>query len=402
MAITLPDRGAALFLAITPSADTIQAQRASLANNQLMAGVRMLQNSRTEDAIPFFKKALALDSSSIDAYNYLGNTYLKLNKNDDAIATFKKLVAMKPFDKDSAVNLGNAYSQAKKYADAEKIYKKATSLAPNDNLAHYSLGQTYMLQNKLKEAETEFQKVTRISPRDANGYFALGQNYNKMGKYDDAVSALNKAISLKHGDFTLAETELGYSYAGKGDDYLLQKQITKLNTLDPTSAQELTDATFKPKITNVDYGPNNPFYTQFGAYTSLSMLNILDPAKTLDTPNATKDFTLVFQFNGDMDTTSVKNIANWNISKAAGGKAGYYNHGYTINPQTQADLPLLKNVAYDPTTQQATVTFSIKQNATADAVIDPAHLVFKFSGKDIQGRAMADDGDQFDGFGKVF
>jgi tetratricopeptide (TPR) repeat protein len=402
MAITTPDRGAALFLSILPTADTIQAQRASLANNQLIAGVKMLQKGRTEEAIPFFKKALAMDSSSIDAHNYLGNTYLKLNKTDEAIDTFKKLVKMKPFDKDSAVTLGNAYAQAKKYADAEISYKKAVSLAPNNNLAHYSLGQTYLLQNKLKEAETEFQKVTRISPRDANGYYALGQTYVKMQKYDDAISNLNKSIFLKHGDFALAETELGYAYAGKGDDYMLERQIKKLKTMDAAAAQELTNATFKPKILNVDYGPNNPFYSQFGAYTSLSMLNILDPAKTLDTPNASKDFTMIFQFNGDMDITSVKNIANWKISKATGGKAGYYNHGYTLNPQTQADLPLLKNVTYDQTKQQATVTFSLKQNAAANAVIDPAHLVFKFSGKDIDGRAMATDGDEYDGFGKVF
>jgi tetratricopeptide (TPR) repeat protein len=402
MAITTPDRGAALFLSILPTADTIQAQRASLANNNLIAGVRMLQSSRTEEAIPFFKRALAMDSSSIDAYNYLGNTYLKLNKNDEAIATFKKLVAMKPFDKDSAVTLGNAYAQAKKYADAEISYKKAVSLAPNDNLAHYSLGQTYMLQNKLKEAEAEFQKVTRISPRDPNGYFALGAAYNKMEKYDSAISSLKQALSLKHGDFALAETELGYAYAGKGDDYLLQRQITKLNTLDPTAAQDLKAATLKPKITGVDYGPVNPFYTQFGAYTPLSMLSVLDPAKTLESPNASKDFSIIFQFNGEMDTTSVKTLSNWKISKAAGGQAGYYNHGYTINPQKQAALPLLKNVSYDPTKQQATVTFTLKQNATADAVIDPSHLVFKFSGKDIQGKAMDSGGDEFDGFGKVF
>jgi tetratricopeptide (TPR) repeat protein len=402
MAITTPDRGASLFLAILPTADTILAQRASLANNQLIAGVKMLQKGRTEEAIPFFKRAVAMDSSSIDAYNYLGNTYLKLNKNDDAIATFKKLVAVKPFDKDSAVSLGNAYAQAKKYADAEISYKKAAALAPNDNLAHYSLGQTYMLQNKLKEAETEFLKVTRISPRDPNGYFALGQTYNKMEKYDAAISNLKQAVTLKRGDFTLAETELGYAYAGKGDDYLLQRQITKLKSLDSTAAQELADATFKPKILNVDYGPINPFYTQFGAYTPLSMLNVLDPAHTLDTPNASKDFTIVFQFNENMDTASVKNITNWKISKASGGAAGYYNHGYTLNPQKQAALPLLKNVTYDPTKQQATVTFSLKQNATADAVIDPSHLVFKFSGKDLQGKSMDSNADEFDGFGKVF
>jgi Flp pilus assembly protein TadD len=401
---TTTDFGAALFMSILPSAETKLAQQASLSNNSLMAGVRMLQNKRPADAIPFFKKALAFDSSNVDAYNYLGNTYLSLNKNKEAIDTYKKLVAMKPFDKDSAVSLGNAYSQDKKYADAEKSYKKAVTLAPSDNLAHYSLGQTYLLQNKLKEAETEFLKVNRISPRDANGYYALGQTYNKMEKFDAAISSLKQATNLKHENFVLAETELGYAYAGKGDAYLLDKQITKLKGMDSAAAQQLKDDTFKPKILNVAYGPNNPFYPQLSAGTSLAMLTLTDPQQTLSKPNASKDFTISFQFNGDMDPLSIQNPGNWNISKAQGGKAGYYNHGVTLHPEKEAFvLPTPKNVTYNPITQQATLTFTLKQNATVDTVIDPSHLVFKFTGKDIKGRLIDPKADQYDGFaGKAF
>jgi tetratricopeptide (TPR) repeat protein len=403
VAITTPDRAAQLFMAILPSADTILAQRASLANNSLIAGVKMLQKGRTEDAIPFFKRALAMDSSSIDAHNYLGNTYLKLNKNNEAIDTFKKLVKMKPFDKDSAVALGNAYAQAKKYPDAEITYKKAVALAPNDNLAHYSLGQTYLLQKKLPEAETEFLKVTRISPRDPNGYYALGATYNKMEKYDKAIASLKQAISLKHSDFALAETELGYAYAGKGDDYMLDKQLTKLKTLDPTAWKLLYDTTFKPKILNIAYGTNTPFFPQFGPNTQISMFTIKNLDKKLSQSNATQDLTAIFQFNTDMNPSSITTLSNWSISKATGGKAGFYNYGYTPHPEKEANLPILKNVTYDTKTQQATLYFSLTQNATADAVIDPSHLVFKFSGKDATGTKMDPKGDQFDGFaGKAF
>ena len=395
---TTNDYGTSLFLAILPTADTIQAQQTSLSNNLLIAGVRMLQKSRPEEAIPFFKRALAMDSSSIDAYNYLGNTQLQLKKTDDAIATFKKLVAMKPFDNPSAVSLGNAYAQAKKYADAEKMYKKAVSLSPNDKLSHYSLGQTYLLQNKLKDAETEFLKVNRIDSRDANGYYALGQTYVKTGEYDKAITNLKQAVYLKRGNFTLAETELGYAYAGKGDEYNLGRQITKLQSIDSASALELQNATIKPKITGIDYGPNNPFYAQFGPYTTLSFLTFAQPDQALSQPNASKDFTMQFQFNTDMDTVSVQNFVNWKISKATGGAAGYYNHGYTLYPQREANLPIIKNVVYDVANQKATVTFSLQQNANGDAVIDPSHLVFKFSGKDVNGKLMDPNADEYDGF----
>jgi len=399
---TTPDMGAALFTAILPSADTLLAQRSSLANNNLIAGVKMLQKSRPEDAVAFFKKALAMDSSSIDAYNYLGNTYMQLKKNDKAIETYKKLVAMKPFDVDAKVSLGNAYVQSGKLTDAEMQFKKAVAVEPNHLVANYTLGQVYKQGNKLKEAESQFLKSIRLAPRDGNALYALGATYNKMEQYDKAISTLKKALTLKR-DFALAESELGYAYAGKGDDFQVERQIKRLQSLDKSLAQGLKNSTFKPKILNIDYGPNNPFYTQFGPNTTLSLMTLKDPDQTLSQPNATKEFTAVFQFNTDMDPVSIQSVANWKISKATGGKAGYYNHGYTLYPQKEAGLPLLKGITYDVKTQKATLTFSLTQNANADAIIDPSHLVFKFSGKDMQGHKIDPKADEYDGFaGKAF
>ena len=397
------DYGTSLFLAILPTADTIQAQRTSLANNQLIAGVRMLQKGRNLDAIPLFQKALAMDSSSIDAYNYLGNTYLKLNKNADAIATFKKLVAMKPFDSDAATTLGNAYAQDKQWGNAAIQFKKAIGLSPGNTTALYSLGQSNLLDKKYSEALAVFQQVTRLTPKDPNGYFALGQVYNKLGKYDTAITNLNKAIDLKHGvDFPQAVNELGYAYAGKGDDLSLQRTITKLKTMDSSLATQLQTNTIKPKMTSGNFGTYNTFYPSLGPHTALSVMTLTDPDQTLSKPNASKSFTMQFQFNTSMDPASVQSPSNWRITKANGGKAGFYNYGYTPNPQQEAHAPLVQSVAYDVKKQLATVTFSLTQNATADAVIDPSHIVFTFSGKDINGKMMDPTANSFDQIGGVF
>jgi tetratricopeptide (TPR) repeat protein len=394
-----------LFLAITPTTDTVQAQKTALANYQLTAGVQRLQNNRPADAIIYFQRALALDSSNVDAYNDLGNTYLQLKQNDKAIDTFKKLVAMKPFDTDAATSLGNAYAQAKQWGNAAIQFKKAIGLSPNNTTALYSLGQSNLLDKKYKEALADFQKVTRLTPKDPNGYFALGQVYNKLGNFDAAITNLKKAIDLKHGvDFPQAVNELGYAYAGKGDDTNLQRTITKLKTLDSTLATQLQQNTVKPKITSGNYGAYNTFYPDLGPNTPLAMLTLekIDPLQTLSKPNATKSFTMQFQFNTSMDPASVQNLANWQITKANGGKAGYYNFGYTPHPELEAKPPMVQSVAYDVTKQLATVTFSLTQNATADAVIDPSHLVFSFSGQDINGKKMDPTANAYDKVGGVF
>ena len=392
-----------LFSAIAPSADTIQSQKTSLSNYQLNIGVNMLSDGRTEEALTYFKRALTLDSSNVDAYNDLGNTQMQLNKNDDAIATFKKLVAMKPFDSDAATSLGNAYAQAKQWTNAAEAYKKATKLDPSNTTALYSTGQAYLQANKLSEAAETFLKVTRIKPNDPNGYYALGQTYNKMENYDAAIGNLKKAVNLKHEFFTLAETELGYAYAGKGEDELVQRQIDRLNDNDETTAaDQLESDTLKPKISSGSSGTYNAFYPSLGPNSSLELLTLTDSNQTLSKANATKSFTMDFQFNTDMDVVSVQNFANWRISKANGGQAGYYNYGYTQYPDREAALPIIQSVAYNVESQVATVTFSLKQNSSADAVIDPSHLVFKFSGKDANGKSMDPTANAYDGANGVF
>jgi hypothetical protein len=57
-----------------------------------------------------------------------------------------------------------------------------------------------------------------------------------------------------------------------------------------------------------------------------------------------------------------------------------------------------KQVTYDPVNREATLVFSLTQNSSADGIIDPSHLVFKFKGTDQNGKAMDPLADQYDGF----
>jgi hypothetical protein len=104
-----------------------------------------------------------------------------------------------------------------------------------------------------------------------------------------------------------------------------------------------------------------------------------------------------FVFDSDMDPSSVKNITNWSISKAAGGEAGIYNNGL-YSPKNISAPAIPKQASYDPLTREATLVFTLTQNSTADGTIDASHLVFKFTGTDKNGKSMDPLADQFDGF----
>lgn len=368
-----------------------------MSTTMLSSGLSLYQKGKTDKAVAAFKQATAYAPDNVDAYNYLAKAYLKQGKTTESINAYKISLSLDRSQSDIHTELGNVYFSEKRYSEAEASFKTAARFNPSDNLAPYTLGQLYLQTERYAEAENQFKKVIRMTPKDGNVYYALGTTYNKMERFDDAVSQLEKAVNLKK-DFALARFELGTAYLGLDRKEDAEGQLAILKDLDSSLYANLKQDLTYPKISLYD-ASKSTFNPNLGAGTPLAFLSA-----DLLYPNASKDFTMTFQFNSDMDVSSVMNISNWSITKATGGEAGYYNNGVTLYPEKEAVIsPLPKNVMYDATTSQATVTFSIAQDPYGTAVIDPKHLVFKFSGTDLDGKKMDSSADQYNGFkGGVF
>lgn len=374
-----------------------QSQRVTISNFTYGRAMGFLQNGKYEQAIQDLKQVVAVQPDNVDAYNYMGNAYLKLNKTSEAIATFTLAARLNPAAPDSYNNLANAYLQANNYDAAETQLKRAAQLDPRATYAPYTLGQLYVQTNRFQEAQGLFEQVVKLAPDDPNAHYGLGLAYNKLGRYDDAVPELQQAVSLKK-DFAAAYYELGKAYSAQGQKDAAQQQLTTLKDLDLNLYADLQKTIAPPQLVmSLDYLSN--FDATLGPGTDVAKLY-----GALATPNASQEFKMVFQFSQDMDVASVQNPANWTISKANGGAGGVYGNGLVLNPQNEVGTaPLPKMVSYNPLRQQATVFFSITQNAAGNGTTDPSHLVFKFSGTDLDGKTMDPTADEYDGFaGTVF
>jgi tetratricopeptide (TPR) repeat protein len=371
-----------------------QTLRDQAATNALSSGMALFQKKRYTEAIASFKQATAFKPEMVDAYNYMATTYLKQGKNNEAIAAYTLSLKIDRNQESVYTELGNIYFSEQRYNEAESAYKNAARVNPASTLAPYSLGQTYLKTERYADAEAQFKKVQRMTPKDGNVYFALGQTYNKMGRYDEAVSQLEQAVTLKK-DFAYAYSELGTAYLQLGNTEKAQEQLAILEDLDTSLADSLEADLKTPKIL-----ANNTDKSSFNSLLGPgSPLVLLDPAFL--EPNSSKDMTMTFQFDSEMDASSVMNVTNWSIKKASGGTGGYYNNGYTPHPENEINFnPIPKSVMYDAVNLRATVTFSLSQNADGTGIIDPSHLVFKFSGADAYGKQMDPNADEYDGFAK--
>lgn len=369
-----------------------QSQQSAIATYSLAAAGQLLQKKQYPEAIAQLKKAIALDPTSQDAYSALGNAYLQTGKTKEAIDAYKNQIRVNPTSADAYNSLANAYLQSGNHAEAEKQYSTSARMDASSTYAPYALGNVYLQDGRNAEAKTQFAKVVKIAPKDAHGYYGLAAVANKQGDYGEAVTQANRAISLKK-DFAEPHFELGAAYFGLGRIDEAKEQATILADMNTTLASDLSAMLVAPRMV-----ASLPSAFSFDTLKQPgTLLKSLDPSLLF--PNSSKDFTMTFQFDTEMDVASAMNVANWSISKASGGKAGLYNNGVTLHPETQVSVPSTpKRVNYDPKTMQATLSFTLSQNSAVSAEIDPSHIVFKFSGVDKYGKAMDTSADQVDGF----
>jgi tetratricopeptide (TPR) repeat protein len=392
MALSDTSKFAANADALASVYQDVQGQRAQLAQYAIQKAAGYLQSNKNDEAIKEFKKALAFDPQNETAHTYIGKIYQGQGKMAEAIKEFKTVVQNDRTSVTARNNLGNAYLQAKQYADAEKEFKTAAKMDPINPLADYTLGILYTQTDRFSEAEIQFNKVAKVSPRDGNVFYALGSLFNKTGRPEEAVKSLEKALTLKK-NFPDANFELGSAYATLGNTDKAKEQLGILQTKDTGLYNSLSSILNTPKMVYMDAANNKSFNQLLGPRTPLWML---DP--TLMDANASKKVTVAIQFSNKMDMASIMNTANWEISRAKSTEGGYYNNSM---PTTASEVSIPKrpfSVTYNPETQQASIIFTIQQNADGDATIDPSHLVFKFSGKDAAGRQMDTSGDQIDGY----
>jgi len=373
-----------------------QAQLESMANAALNAGIDKFMHKDYAGAAEDFRRAVGIapqGANATTAADYMANSYLKTGETEKALEAYETAVSLDPTRDDMYIKLGNLNFSLGRHSEAETAYRQAVALN-SDATNIFSLGQLYLNTERPLQAVEQFEEVVNLTPENVNGYYGLGQAFGKMGDLEAAVGQFEKAIELQP-DFYSSYAEIGYLYADMGQVEDAQAMFEILEDNDPALADTLSRYMYKTEAPRIEFASHeSSFSYTLPAKTTLTALD-----SYLVNANTTKKFSMIFQFGKGMDLDSVQNRFNWQISRSAKTDPGQrYNNGLAI-PTTEVTVPPIpEQVTFDPTKLQATVHFSISQNAAlADGTLDPSHLVFKFSGVDEFGNKMDPDADEFMG-----
>jgi tetratricopeptide (TPR) repeat protein len=234
----------AVFLALFAGLAQAQSAPDPLKEAQRLTRVAQVaqQQGRYDDAIKAYQTvavvAAGTPRTAAAAHLAAGNIYMLTGRFQEAATAFRKSVALDATSAEAQNNLGEALGELKQYQPALQAFQKAVALDQRYLKARYNVGVTYDRLRQFKYAEFIYRILIRDFPEFALGYDSLAVSLSKSGRAREAVPFHEKAISLAPRDPSFYFNS-SLTYLMLGDTKKAQEQQQKLRAIDPAMAEHL-------------------------------------------------------------------------------------------------------------------------------------------------------------------
>ena len=164
-----------------------------------LLGVANNAQSKLDEAIAAWNKALLIKPDFAEAHNNIGAAFLSQGKFEEASAAYDKALLIKPDYANAHYNVGNTLEELGRSTDAEASYRKAIALKPDFAEAHSNLGITLRELGRSTDAEASYRKAIALKPDYADAHSNLGVTLQELGKLEDALVQYKKSFELVRG-----------------------------------------------------------------------------------------------------------------------------------------------------------------------------------------------------------
>jgi eukaryotic-like serine/threonine-protein kinase len=156
----------------------------------------LLVENNSHPAIPFFKRAIALDPDFAMAYAELGRCYDSENEDGLAVESFRKADELRSHASEREANFIEAFYDYIGLGDLEAAARKFRILAetfPNDYTPHETLASIYNTLGEFEQSISERKAALRLAPGVGLNYGNLASNLVGLGRIDEARSIADQA-----------------------------------------------------------------------------------------------------------------------------------------------------------------------------------------------------------------
>lgn len=119
---------------------------------------------------------------------------------ESAVEKYKKAIAADPKSAEAYAGLARAYLKQEKIDEAEDAVKSGIAVAPTANSIQTALGEVYFRQAKVAEAEAQFVKVINSGELDGHAYYGLAKIRSAMAMRKKARELTYRAHLMDPAD----------------------------------------------------------------------------------------------------------------------------------------------------------------------------------------------------------
>jgi tetratricopeptide (TPR) repeat protein len=175
-------------------------------------GNLLIAQGDVEAVAQLYNQAELVDFDLIKAkqYNDLGVACIHQSKLDEAIAHFQKAIQIQPDYADAHCNLGNTFLRQRNLRDAIICFQEALNIDPNFEEVYYNLGTSLAEVDRLDEAITFLHAAIEINPSFADAHYNLASALVKLNQRDLALMAYQRALELRPA-YVQTHSNLGFN-----------------------------------------------------------------------------------------------------------------------------------------------------------------------------------------------
>ncbi len=160
-------------------------------------GTLFLDQSRLNEAIAVFEKAVNLTPPSLSACYNLGRMKQQANDHREAIPVYMRMLAEQPTIGEAWNNLGVAYRETGQPDEAISSFQKAVVFAPDMAQAWNNLGVAQDELHLTEKASNSYRKAIEIQPDYASAHFNLGISLQNSGQFKEAEEHYNRVLEMQ-------------------------------------------------------------------------------------------------------------------------------------------------------------------------------------------------------------
>jgi len=167
-------------------------------------------------AMGMLDEVLKEDPKVIDAWFTLGNMAARRGRHEDAVGYFKRALALKADDEEAVINLAHAYRKLGRDDDALVGFRRFLELDPKNAQVHYEIAQILLDRGDNAAAGDELRQALAVEPKMAAARNALGVVALNQGDLARAETEIRQALEMKP-DVRLAHYNLALVAEKRGD-----------------------------------------------------------------------------------------------------------------------------------------------------------------------------------------